>query len=73
MNINEVVQEQSTVAERSPQWFAEKRRRAPIPKLKRMVDYAEELLDHIHLGNRSGWIAARYSTLVRTITLNIPD
>lgn len=73
MNINEVVQEQAIVAEHPPAWFAEKRARAPIPKLRAMVNYAEELLEHIHLGQRSAWIVRRYENLERAITLNIPD
>ncbi|QGZ16719.1 hypothetical protein PBI_DEWDROP_72 [Microbacterium phage Dewdrop] len=71
MNINEVVQEQ--LAERPPEWFAEKRRRAPLPKLRKMVNYAEELLEMIQLGNRSAWVTGRYENLIRSITLNIPD
>lgn len=71
MNINELVAEGLPV--RAPAWFAAKRRRASLPKLRKIIDYTESLLEMIHLGRREAWVLGRYRNGIHLIETNLPD
>ncbi|QNJ55957.1 hypothetical protein SEA_RASPUTIA_67 [Microbacterium phage Rasputia] len=71
MNINELVAE--GIPARDPAWFESKRDRAVLPKLRKIIDYTEDLLRQIHLGGRDAWLLGRYRNGVQLIETNLPE
>lgn len=53
-------------------WFASKRSLTTLPKLVKMIDYAEELRGQLLSGDDREWVSGRYLNLLRMIETCIP-
>ena len=54
-------------------WADELRERTTLPKLLRMIDYAERLSWMIIDGDDRAWVVGRYKNLRHLLALSIPD